>query len=134
MFLLIASGLLLLGAGWVWGLWFPINKKLWTSSFILFAGGWSVLLLAGFYLLADIYRLRWVFFPFVLIGMNSIAIYMIAHKNLINFGFLSDFFFGGAIQQWAPEGLRPLLGTAGSLFFIFVFLWFLHRKKIYFKL
>jgi predicted acyltransferase len=131
--LLVAAGLLLLGVGWVWGLWFPINKKLWTSSFILFAGGWSVLLLAGFYLLVDVCRLRWVFFPFVLIGMNSITIYMIAHKNLIDFGFLSDFFFGGAIR-WAPEYLRPLLGTVGSLFFIFMFLWFLHRKKIYLKL
>jgi hypothetical protein len=59
---------------------------------------------------------------------------MIAHKNLIDFGFLSDFFFGGAIQRWAPEALRPLLGTVGALFLIFAFLWFLHRKKIYLKL
>ncbi len=133
LFVLVAAGLLLLGAGWLWGLWFPINKKLWTSSFILFAGGWSVLLLAGFYLLVDVCRLRWFFFPFVLIGMNSIAIYMIAHKNLIDFEFLSDFFFGGAIR-WAPEDVRALLGTVGALLCIFVFLWFLHRKKIYFKL
>ena len=65
--------------------------------------------------------------------MNSITIYMIAHKKLIDFNFLSGFFFGGAIR-WAPEELRPLLGTVGSLVFLFLFLWFLHRKKIYLKL
>jgi predicted acyltransferase len=131
--LLAASGVVLLGIGWVWGLWFPINKKLWTSSFILFSAGWSLLLLAGFYSLADVCRLRKLFFPFVLIGMNSITIYMIAYKKLIDFNFLSGFFFGGAIR-WAPEELRPLLGTVGSLVFLFLFLWFLHRKKIYLKL
>ncbi|MBN2513074.1 MAG: DUF5009 domain-containing protein [Sedimentisphaerales bacterium] len=131
--ILVASGLVLLGIGWLWGQWFPINKKLWTSSFILFSAGWSLLLLAGFYLILDVCRLRKLFFPFVLIGMNSITIYMIAHKKLIDFSFLSNFFFGGAIR-YAPEDLRPLLATIGSLLFIFLFLWFLHRKKIYLRL
>lgn len=131
--ILVVSGVLLLALGWGWGQWFPINKKLWTSSFILFSGGWSLLLLAGFYLLVDVCRLRGFFYPFVLIGMNSITIYMIAHKNLIDFDALSNFFFGGAIRL-VPEELRPLLGTVGALFFIFLFLGFLHRKKIYLKL
>jgi predicted acyltransferase len=131
--ILVISGLVLLGIGWLWGQWFPINKKLWTSSFILFSAGWSLLLLAGFYLLVDVCRLRILFFPFVLIGMNSITIYMIAHKKFIDFSFLSNFFFGGAIRL-APDPIRPLLGTIGSLLVIFLFLWFLHRKKIYLKL
>jgi len=131
--ILVISGLVLLGIGWLWGQWFPINKKLWTSSFILFSAGWSLLLLAGFYLLVDVCRLRILFSPFVLIGMNSITIYMIAHKKLIDFAYLSNFFFGGAIRL-APDPIRPLLGTIGSLLVIFLFLWFLHRKKIYLKL
>lgn len=130
--ILTVSGLILLGLGWLWDLWFPINKKLWTSSFILYASGWSMLLLTLFYLLIDVCRLKWLFFPFILVGMNPITIYMVAHKNLIDFTYLKDFFFGGAIN-YAPEDVQPLLGSIGCIFLILLFLWILYKKKIFLK-
>ncbi|HJT76303.1 MAG TPA: DUF5009 domain-containing protein [Gemmataceae bacterium] len=56
----------------------PINKKIWTSSFTLFAGGCTLLLLLAFYAVIDVLRLRRWAFPFVVVGMNSIAIYVMA--------------------------------------------------------
>ncbi|HYK37094.1 acyltransferase family protein [Alloacidobacterium sp.] len=74
--LLVAAiaGLIL---GKIWGHWFPINKKLWTSSYVLFAAGWSLLGLAVFYWMIEIkqWRRGWTF-PWVVFGSNSIAVYV----------------------------------------------------------
>ena len=74
---LAAAGAVCLLLGWAWGPWFPIIKNLWTSSFVLFAGGWSLLLLALFYGVIDVLGFRaWAFF-FVVIGANAITIYLL---------------------------------------------------------
>lgn len=95
------GGVVLLLTGWVWGLVFPINKTLWTSSFVLFAGGWSLLLLALFYQVTDIWQFRNWSMPFVWLGMNSILIYVAAH-GAIDFKVTSTFIFGGIIN-WFPS-------------------------------
>jgi predicted acyltransferase len=74
---LLALGLACLSLGWLWGWSFPINKKLWTSSFVLFAGGWSFLLLALFYWIIDVRKLVWWAQPLVWIGMNPITLYVL---------------------------------------------------------
>src|SRR5687767_7507488 len=70
-----ASGLAL---GGLWHLQFPIIKKIWTSSYVLFAGGWSCLLLAFFYQVIEIWKLRTWSQPFVWIGTNPIVVYLAA--------------------------------------------------------
>ena len=99
---LIALGLACLGMGWLWSYWLPINRHLWTSSMILWAGGWSFLLLALFYLVIDVAGFkRWAFF-FVVIGANALLAYVF------------DQFFGRTFSDtlvWALGGLssaRPL--------------------------
>src|SRR6266481_443940 len=77
--LLVAWGCAGVIAGLLWHLQFPIIKKIWTSSFVLFTAGLSALLLALFYFLIDIKNHRGWCRPFVWIGMNSITIYLIAH-------------------------------------------------------
>jgi predicted acyltransferase len=74
---LLASGLVCVYLGWAWGLILPIIKHLWTSSMVLYAAGWSLLLLAAFYLIIDGLRLRFLGFFFTVIGMNAIAAYMV---------------------------------------------------------
>ncbi|MFO0911859.1 MAG: hypothetical protein U0795_02795 [Pirellulales bacterium] len=74
--LFVAAGVGCLVLGYLWGLQFPIIKKLWTSSYVLVAGGWSLLLLALFYVVIDIYQYRTWAQPFVWIGLNPIAVYM----------------------------------------------------------
>ena len=79
--ILAAVGLIITGK--VWNLAFPINKNLWTSSFVCFIGGLSLFLFAIFYLIIDVWNIRkWAFF-FVAIGMNPITIYLA--ERIINF-------------------------------------------------
>src|SRR5262249_23559914 len=76
--LLVAAGFAGLAIGWALTEWVPMIKRLWTSSFAVFAGGWTCLMMASFYLVLDILHFRSWAFPFVVAGMNSIAIYVFA--------------------------------------------------------
>ena len=83
---LLGSGIICLGLALLWNLSFPINKYLWSSSFVLYSGGWSMLLLGGFYWIIDVKGWsRWAFF-FIVIGMNAIFIYI--YNGLISFGWV----------------------------------------------
>jgi predicted acyltransferase len=73
---LIVGGAILLGIGWAWHPYFPVVKKLWTSSFVLVAGGWSAMLLGVFYLVIDVMGWKWWTAPFVWVGMNPILLYV----------------------------------------------------------
>jgi heparan-alpha-glucosaminide N-acetyltransferase len=75
---LVVGGLVGLGIGWELTGWVLMVKRLWTSSFAVFAGGWTCLMMASFYLVIDIMQLRRWAFPLVVVGMNSIAIYVFA--------------------------------------------------------
>jgi predicted acyltransferase len=125
------AGIISLGLGWLWGLLFPINKNLWTSSFVLYTGGWSLLLIALFYLIIDVWGWKkWAFF-FIVIGMNSITIYMF-QAGIINFQSSAEFFFGGIIKSFA-ENWQPLIGAIGYTTVCWVFLYILYKKKIFLK-
>jgi predicted acyltransferase len=130
-FIILAAGIVFLGAGKSWSLVFPIIKNLWTSSYALFAGGWSLILLAVFYLVVDVWKMRRWSFPFVVIGLNSITIYMLS-AGIINFQTMNKFFFTGVINFFA-EPVRPVIEAAGILICEWVFLYFLYRKKIFMK-
>lgn len=129
--LLSVAGILFIVIGVVWDLAMPINKNLWTSSFVMLTAGISSCLLAMFYLVIDVwgYR-RWAFFPAV-IGMNSITIY-IAHEA-IDFGHIADFLFTGFIDNLFPEPVRPLIFTICCIVCWWTFLYFLYRQKIFLK-
>jgi len=79
------TGLLSLSAGLIWSYWFPLNKNLWTSSYVLFAAGWSLLLLAFFYWLIDIRRIdekpagKALLWPWLVFGSNAITAYVISN-------------------------------------------------------
>nr|HPN60319.1 hypothetical protein [Chitinophagaceae bacterium] len=81
---LFGTGLVLLLSGWLWNLVFPVNKILWSSSYVLVAGGWSMMVLALFYYIIDVKGFRRWSLPLVWIGTNSILIYVAAH-GLVNF-------------------------------------------------
>jgi predicted acyltransferase len=117
--------------GFLWGLQFPVIKKIWTSSYVLVAGGYSCLFLAGFYLIVDVLKAKRWAMPFVWIGVNPIAIYL-AH-NILDFRGLALRFAGGPFQR--------LLGAYGELLTTFVIMGitfllvhFLYRRKIFLRL
>lgn len=129
---LFAAALILLLAGWWWGLKFPINKTIWSSSFVLYAGGWSLLLLALFYFIIDVCGFKKWAMPLVWMGSNSILIYMAAH-GVVDFTATSHFLFGGLSQYVSPVHRDAFIWTGVALI-QFAVLHFLYRKKIFLKL
>jgi predicted acyltransferase len=129
--LLLAAGIISLLLGQFWDVFFPINKSLWTSSFVLFSGGWSLLLLGVFYLIIDVWGFRkWAFF-FVVIGMNPITIYLVQNR-IIMFISMRDFFFTGLINI-SPDTIQSLVSAIGYVACVWVFLYILYKKKIFLK-
>jgi predicted acyltransferase len=127
---LLAAGVVFVVAGLIWSLWFPIIKNLWTSSYVLFAGGLSLLQLALFYWLIDILKYqKWAFF-FVVVGSNAITIYMLTH--VMSFDNISYFFI---------YGIRESLGAAQSLVIALIssalewlLLYYLYKNRYFIKL
>ncbi len=124
----VGAGLIVLSL--LWGLFFPINKNLWTSSFALLCGGLSMLLLALFYYIIDVKgRQQWAFF-FRVIGMNSILIYM--SGSFINWSYTTKAIFGW-VGQLVGE---PYSAVVMVFFFLAVqwgFLYFLYKKGVFLR-
>jgi len=127
---LVSAAIMLIIIGKVWNMAFPINKNLWTSSFVCFVGGLSLLLFSLFYLIIDVWQFKkWAFF-FVVIGMNPITIYLAG--RIINFRSASNFFFSG-FANILPEAWTPLINGIGITTVGWVFLYILYKKKIFLK-
>ncbi len=126
---LFVAGVALIAAGYVWGSWFPIIKKIWTSSYVLVAGGWSLALLALFYYLIDVrgYR-RWTLF-FVVIGVNPLTIYLM--QEFVSFEGIAKFFVGGALEHFPV--VQPALFAASTIAVKWLVLRFFDRQKIYLR-
>ena len=105
-------------------------KKIWTSSFVLVAGGYSFLLLASFHQVIDVWRIRAWATPFVWIGVNPIMIYF--GGKFIDFEGLAKLFFGGPVAE-ACGPYAELVLAVTSLFFGFWFLRFLYQKQIFLR-
>jgi predicted acyltransferase len=123
------AGLVCLIIGYCWGLYFPIVKVIWTSSYVLYAAGWSLLLLALFYWIIDVrgYR-KWAFF-FIVIGVNPITIYFL--QGFVNFDGIAGFFVNG-IAQHAGQ-FKLLVLPFAALAAKWLLLLFLYRHRIFFK-
>lgn len=130
--LLASAGLAGIVAGLVLGVWFPLIKRIWTPSFTIYSAGWTTLMLAGFYWLVEVKGWRRWTFPLLVVGMNSIAAYVIGNA----FGG----WFRSATGAWTGL-LAPALGDVWlpvvqrALFALTawaVLLW-LYRRRIFFK-
>jgi predicted acyltransferase len=131
-FWLVVLGLGSLAGGWAWANWLglPIIKHLWTSSMALWAAGWSYLLLALFYLLIDIAGLRRWAFPFVVIGMNAITIYVASF--FVPFHKIAESLLGGLAKH--PVAAGPVVIAFGSVFLMWLVLYHLYRQKIFLRI
>jgi predicted acyltransferase len=129
---LLAVGILFIGLGMLWNIAFPINKRLWTSSFVMFVGGWSLVFLSVFYLVIDVAGYRKWAFPFVLIGVNSILIYLAA-EGMVDFQHTANFLFGGIISYLA-QSWQPVWAAISIVIVQLALLYFLYRNKIFLKI
>lgn len=125
------AAVILMIIGKLWNIVFPINKNLWTSSFVCWVGGLSLLLFSIFYLIIDVWKYRrWAFF-FVVIGMNPITIYLT--ERIVGFSKANSFFFKGLADLF-PEKWASLVMATGLTAIAWLFLYFLFRKKIFLKI
>jgi len=114
----------------LWNFDFPINKNLWTSSFVCLVGGISLLLLSFFYYVIDVLgHKKWAFF-FKVIGMNSILIYMSGH--FINWNYTTKGFFGW-LGELSPVLYAPVVMAICYVAVKWAFLYFMYRKKVFLR-
>ena len=125
----IIAGIVTLVAGWVWGQFFFISRNVWTSSFVLYTTGWSLLLFALFYWIIDVKgNKKWTYI-LVVIGMNAITIWV--GQRLIDFEFTSEALFLGLTKYLGI--ITPIFLTFTVLMVKWLFLWFLYKQKIFLK-
>ena len=126
---LVIYGLIGLILGVIWGIWHPIVKKLWTSSFVLASSGVCYLLLALFYWVIDVKgKIKWSF-PLKVIGMNAITAYVLSH--VIDFPKIADFLLFGLEQYTA--GYYGMITTIGGFGLLYALLWYMYKNKTFIK-
>lgn len=126
-------GLLLLGLALQWAGICPIVKRVWTSSYTLYSGGWVLMILAGFYALIDWKGWRGWGFPLIVVGMNSIAIYVMSWTMR---GFIADALDRhlGGIFGVAGATFQPVLQGFAVLMVFWYLLFWMYRKKIFLRI
>jgi predicted acyltransferase len=145
---LMVAGLVALTLGRVWNAWFPVNKNLWTSSFVLYAGGWSILLLALFFWLFDDLRVqertalgRAVVWPMLVFGANAITAYVVS-ELLVESLLWWKLPAGGSAWRWlyqhgfAFHGSNENTSLAFALAYVVVCFapnWILWRRGVFLK-
>lgn len=126
---LMYAGIASIAIGLVWNFAFPINKHIWTSSFVMFAGGWCFLLLSLFYWIIDVKGYQKWAFPFIVIGLNPITIYVA--DRVFDFGLIAGIFVNGFIDSLGS--FKPLFWALCLLAVKWLFLYFLYKRKIFLK-
>ena len=154
---MFVAGIGCIVVGWIWNAWFPINKSLWTSSYVFFTGGLALQFLALCYWLIDIKGYKAWTKPFVIFGVNAIVLFvgtgLMARLMGMNSGFmgrftsmlyirkpdgspmaLQPFIYQNVFASWLPP--KPAsLAFAISFILLWLFLmWLLFRKKIFVKI
>jgi predicted acyltransferase len=128
---LLGGGVAAVGLGFLWGLQFPVIKKIWTSSYVLVTGGYACLFLAAFYQIVEIWGWRRWCVPFVWIGMNPITIYLAF--NLVPFEEFAQRLIGGPVKQalgaWGELAIALLVVAM-----MFAFVRFLYKRQIFLRL
>jgi len=130
--------------GWIWGLFFPVNKALWTSSYVLFTGGIGILILTSMIWLIDIKKIHKWAKPFIVYGSNSIFIFVISGiwtKILLNINFnLNGKIISGYSYLYQTIFMPLAIDTNSSLLFalfhiviFWIILALMYKKRIFIK-
>jgi predicted acyltransferase len=143
--IMFVAGMAGVVAGWAWDAWFPINKALWTSSYVIFTAGMALQLLALFYWLIDVKGYKSWAKPFVVYGMNAIALFMLSGLAARVMGLitinradgsstsLQGFVYQTLFQSWL-QPINASLAFAVCYVLVWLFLmWLLYRKNIFIK-
>lgn len=122
---LILAGLALLVLGWCWHPFFPVIKKIWSSSFVLVAGGWSAILLGIFVWIVEVMQWRAWATPFVWVGANPITLYVVSGLGL--FRTVGERLVGHPAEAWA------WLSPAAAFAMMLLAARWMHRRGIFIR-
>lgn len=112
----------------------PIVKRIWTPSWTIYSAGWVVLMLAGLYYVIDIkgYR-RWAF-PFLVVGMNSIAMYVLVHVTVEYIVNSMHIHLGRPVFEWPAPAFAPVIEGAAALLVLWLILFWMYRRKVFLRI
>ncbi|MFZ2959343.1 MAG: heparan-alpha-glucosaminide N-acetyltransferase domain-containing protein [Candidatus Ozemobacteraceae bacterium] len=134
--MLLLWGTISVAVGWLWNINFPVIKKIWTSSYVLVAAGYSAWLLAAFYYIIEMRRWQKWATPFLWIGTNSITIYVIS--NLFELRKVALCIVGGDVKnlfdRWIMPGFGSLAIEVVTLSIGVLLCRFLYQRKIFLKI
>ncbi len=133
-FLLAAAGLIALGCFFRFTGICPIVKRIWTPSWTLFSGGVCFLFLSAFSWIVDVKGNRRIAFPLVVVGMNSIAAYLIAHlwEEFVQNSF--KIHLGPRVLGIFGTALEPLFLGALTLLAYWLVLFWMYRRRIFIRI
>lgn len=130
---LTAAGCALLAVGYLWALQFPVIKAIWTSSYVLVTGGYSVLLLAALHQIVDVWRLRRWAKVFTWIGANAIALYFL--NELLSYQAMASRLVSGNVVNLLDRTVAPGTGNFViallALSFALLLARYLYKHKIF---
>ncbi len=139
---LLVLGAAGVGAGLLWGCWFPINKSLWTSSYVLYTGGAALIALAACYWLIEIKGSTWWTAPFAILGVNALAVFFLSTLLAILLArvripvgggqsrSLHTILFEMLFVPWAPVTTASLAWALGNVLLWLAIMWPLFRKGV----
>ena len=127
---LLGAGLATLTLGLVWSLWFPVIKLMWTSSYVLISGGISFVAMALFYLVLDVLKFRRWAFGFVVIGMNSIAVYFAT--EVFDFRQIGNVFVGSLLPRVGRWD--NLLEATAAFAVVWLGIYWMYRKNEFIRI
>ena len=142
---LFVWGSILMVAGWIWDGWFPINKNLWTSSYVLYTAGLALNFLAFCYWFIDVKKITWWIKPFQVYGMNAITVfflsgivgrimYMVKWNDLNgNVVTIKSYLFDNYFLSWLEPINASLAWAIVYILFWLGLMWILYAKKIFIK-
>jgi predicted acyltransferase len=142
--LFVASSVVML-LGWIWSIWFPINKNLWTSSYVLLTGGMAAHILAWLYVVVDLRGWKRWGWPFYVYGSNALLVFLLTGLmgRLLVLVHVGDGAAGQVVlkewiyRHWFASWAGPLNGSlAFALAFVLLWLFLMaipYRYKLFFK-
>jgi predicted acyltransferase len=134
-FWLLGAGVVMIGAGLLWSLQFPIIKYIWTSSFVLVAGGFAALMLGAFHYVMDVRGYKAWAQMFIWIGASAITLYVF--NIVFGFNVVAQRLVGGDLAEWVDKWLTPgagdFLGAVVTLGLVVLTARFLYRRKIFLR-
>ena len=129
---LLSAGLVCILLGTVLGIVAcPVVKRIWTPSWVFFSGGWVLILLAAFYWIVEVWNMDWLTFPFVVVGMNSIFIYVL-HSTAA--GWIRENLRIHLGPELFSGYLGPVMERVGVLAVLWLLCWWLYRQRAFLRL